>query len=77
MSVEIEGFELVKQGAEGRLFRGTYLGKPAIVKERFKKTYRHPDLDDHLTKERMKAEARAIVRSKAAGKRCTAFSVII
>lgn len=58
---------MMKQGAEGRLFRGSYLGKPTVVKERFKKMYRHPDLDEHLTKDRIKAEARAIVRSKAAG----------
>lgn len=69
MTLELVGFELIKQGAEGRLFRGTYLGKPVVVKERFKKMYRHPDLDEHLTKERIKAEARAIVRSKAAGVR--------
>ncbi|XP_034250440.1 EKC/KEOPS complex subunit TP53RK [Thrips palmi] len=69
MSSELEGFEMMKQGAEGRLFRGAYLGKPTVVKERFKKMYRHPDLDEHLTKDRIKAEARAIVRSKAAGVR--------
>ncbi|KAK3921700.1 EKC/KEOPS complex subunit TP53RK [Frankliniella fusca] len=69
MASDLEGFELFKQGAEGRLYKGTYLGRPAVVKERFKKFYRHPDLDEHLTKERMKAEARAIVRSKTAGVR--------
>ncbi len=26
-----------------------------IIKERFVKTYRHPDLDDRLTKERIKS----------------------
>ncbi|KAE8742332.1 hypothetical protein FOCC_FOCC012131 [Frankliniella occidentalis] len=69
MSSAWEGFELFKQGAEGRVYKGTYLGRPTIVKERFKKFYRHPDLDEHLTKERMKAEARAIARSKTAGVR--------
>ncbi|KAJ1529261.1 hypothetical protein ONE63_006061 [Megalurothrips usitatus] len=76
MSTEFQGFELIKQGAEGRLFRGSYLGKPTIVKERFRKTYRHPDLDDYLTKERMKAEARAIVRSKAAGVRTPSIFLV-
>ncbi|XP_049798307.1 EKC/KEOPS complex subunit TP53RK-like isoform X1 [Schistocerca nitens] len=59
-------FTLIKQGAEAKLYRGSYLGKPTIVKERFKKSYRHPDLDDYLTKERIKGEARANLRCKMA-----------
>lgn len=61
-------FITIKQGAEGKLYTGSYLGKTVIVKERFKKRYRHPDLDNQLCKERMKAEARAIVKCKSAGK---------
>jgi TP53 regulating kinase-like protein len=60
-------FKLIKQGAEAKLYEGTYLGRPTIVKERFKKSYRHVDLDNHLTKERMKSEARAVLRCKLAG----------
>lgn len=63
----MEGFELIKQGAEAKLHKGTYLGKSAIIKERFVKAYRHPDLDKNLTKERIKAECKAIVKCKAAG----------
>ncbi|KAF2899500.1 hypothetical protein ILUMI_06672 [Ignelater luminosus] len=63
----MEGFELLQQGAEARLYKGIYLGKPTLVKERFEKKYRHPDLDKHLTKERIKAESRAIIRCKSAG----------
>lgn len=63
----MEGFELIAQGAEARLYKGSYLGKATVVKERFVKTYRHKDLDSLLTKERIKGEARAIVRAKAAG----------
>jgi len=63
----MDGYKLVKQGAEARLHQGTYLGKPTIVKERFVKNYRHKHLDDVLTKERIKAESRAIVRCKAVG----------
>lgn len=62
-----DGLELIAQGAEARLFKGVYLGKSVLVKERFQKKYRHPDLDERLTKERIKAESRAIVRAKAAG----------
>jgi hypothetical protein len=60
-------FKLIKQGAEAKLYTGIYLGRPTIVKERFKKSYRHVDLDNRLTKERMKSEARAILKCKAAG----------
>ncbi|GLG97226.1 TP53-regulating kinase [Gryllus bimaculatus] len=58
---------LLKQGAEAKIYKSEYLGCPCIVKERFVKKYRHPELDSHLTKERIKAECRAIVRCKAAG----------
>ncbi|KAJ9583751.1 hypothetical protein L9F63_021914 [Diploptera punctata] len=60
-------FELVKQGAEAKLFRGMYLGKRTIVKERLRKNYRQADLCKHLTKERMRAEVRSIARCKTAG----------
>lgn len=63
----MEGFQLIGQGAEARLYSGHYLGKSTLVKERFEKKYRHPDLDSRLTKDRIRAEARAIVRAKAAG----------
>lgn len=63
----MEGFKLIKQGAEARLYQGTYLGKETILKERFIKKYRHKYLDETLTKERMKAETKAIVRCKSVG----------
>lgn len=66
-SFAMKNFEMIKQGAEARLYKGTYLGRAALIKERFVKKYRHPDLDTLLTKERTKGEARAIVRAKAAG----------
>ncbi|KAK9502967.1 hypothetical protein O3M35_011640 [Rhynocoris fuscipes] len=40
---------------------------PAIIKERFQKKYRHPILDENIGKERLKAEARGIMRCKIAG----------
>jgi len=76
-STEEHGFILYKQGAEGRLYRGTYLGKPVIVKERFQKKYRHPDLDEHLTRERIKAESRAIIRCKTAGRILSLYLLLI
>lgn len=60
--------ELIGQGAEARLYKGLYLGKTCLMKERFLKNYRHPELDTRLTKDRIRAEARAIIRAKSAGK---------
>lgn len=37
------------------------------MKQRFPKKYRHPDLDAHITRERMKAEARALTRCRTFG----------
>uniref|UniRef100_A0A224Z4B9 non-specific serine/threonine protein kinase n=1 Tax=Rhipicephalus zambeziensis TaxID=60191 RepID=A0A224Z4B9_9ACAR len=58
---------LFKQGAEAKVYKGIYFGKPAIFKERFEKKYRHPDLDRLLTLERMRAEARALRKARAVG----------
>lgn len=65
--MKMEGFELIKQGAESRLHKGLYLGMPTLIKERFEKRYRHPTLDYILMKERIKAETRAILKCKAVG----------
>lgn len=58
---------LLFQGAESRVYKGEYYSKPAILKERFKKTYRLPELDQKLTKERIRAELKAYEKI---GKRC-------
>lgn len=59
--------ELLKQGAEARIYRTRFLGKPVIVKERFPKRYRHPALDEKLTHRRTVQELRAILRCRKAG----------
>lgn len=59
--------EVIKQGAEAKLFLGEFNGQQCLIKERFQKNYRHPDLDAQLTKERMRAESKAISRCTAAG----------
>jgi len=61
------GATLYRQGAEARLFLGEYQGCPALAKHRFPKSYRHPKLDEQLTKERLKAEVRSLVRCKTLG----------
>ncbi|XP_045605661.1 EKC/KEOPS complex subunit TP53RK isoform X2 [Procambarus clarkii] len=59
--------ELVTQGAEGRVYATEWLGRSVIVKHRFPKQYRHPDLDGYITRERIKAEARALTRCRSFG----------
>jgi len=54
-----------KQGAEARLYRGLYFGKQCVVKERFRKRYRHPKLDEILTHERLRSEVRSMARCQA------------
>ncbi|XP_026316539.1 EKC/KEOPS complex subunit TP53RK [Hyposmocoma kahamanoa] len=61
-----ENLKILKQGAEAKLYICKYLGQPTLIKERFQKNYRHPDLDVSITKERIKNEARSIVRCKTA-----------
>lgn len=60
--------KLIKQGAEARVYRVEFLGRPTIVKERFPKRYRHPSLDDKLTHRRTVQEVRSILRCRRAGK---------
>lgn len=43
------------------------ISEGCIAKERFKKTYRHPDLDQFLTSRRVVQEARCLYKCKKAG----------
>jgi TP53 regulating kinase-like protein len=61
------GFKSLKQGAEARLWSGTLFGLECVAKERFPKRYRHPELNETLTKDRLRSEARFIHRARAAG----------
>jgi TP53 regulating kinase-like protein len=55
---------LITQGAEALVYKTTYLtpSTPCALKYRPKKSYRHPTLDVRLTKARILAEARVLVR---------------
>jgi len=64
---DLTKFSLVKQGAEARLYTGQFLDQDVIVKERFSKKYRHPELDVTLTKERHRSECRALLKCKSLG----------
>ncbi|XP_043841392.1 EKC/KEOPS complex subunit TP53RK [Dromiciops gliroides] len=63
----LRGLELMKQGAEARVYRGRFLGRAAVIKERFPKRYRHPTLDTRLSRRRTVQEARALLRCRRAG----------
>ena len=45
--------ELLKQGAEAKVYVSSFYGRPCIVKERFVKTYRVSELDKKLTQRRI------------------------
>lgn len=64
-----DGLVLLAQGAEARVFElPSFLGgRPAIVKERFAKSYRLPVLDTKLTKQRTVGEVRCMLRCAKAG----------
>ena len=55
---------LLAQGAECRLWTGFALNRRLVRKERFVKEYRNASLDERLTKERTRAEVRALIRLK-------------
>jgi len=59
--------QLVKQGAEARIFECNFLGRRAIIKERFSKKYRHPILDSKLTLKRLYGEARCMAKARKLG----------
>ena len=64
---DFNDWTMLKQGAEAKLRVGTFLGQKAVLKERFSKTYRHPELDSRLTKDRFKGEVRSLLRCKTLG----------
>lgn len=67
--------ELLKQGAEARVYRVRFLGRSAIVKERFRKRYRHHVLDEKLTRRRTAQEVRSILRCRKAGQYCRSVHI--
>jgi TP53 regulating kinase-like protein len=65
-----QDWELLSQGAEARIWKIPNYddkGNPAIAKERFAKKYRHPVLDERLTKLRCRMEARMLEKCKKSG----------
>ncbi|RMZ94484.1 TP53-regulating kinase [Brachionus plicatilis] len=66
----LKNFELIKQGAEAKIYKGVYQNKECIIKERFKKTYRHPDLDKAITNRRTKMEVNLLQKASSFGINC-------
>ncbi|KAL7942447.1 kinase-like protein [Trichoderma barbatum] len=62
---------LITQGAEGRLYKTTYLlpSIPCALKYRPPKPWRHPILDQRLTRHRILAEARILSKCRRDGLR--------
>ncbi|KAK5956401.1 serine/threonine-protein kinase bud32 [Knufia fluminis] len=60
---------LLTQGAEALVYKTHFLDEstPAILKFRPSKAYRHPTLDARLTKQRVLAEARVLVKLSGLG----------
>ena len=57
----------MQQGAEARLYETTFCGLPCMIKERFPKKYRLPELDRKITMRRTQGEARMLVRCSKEG----------
>ena len=64
-----ESFELITQGAEALLYKTTFLSpdQPAALKVRPAKPWRHPTLDKRLTRQRILAESRVLVKCRKEG----------
>jgi TP53 regulating kinase-like protein len=60
---------LLAQGAEALVYRTTFLtpSTPCVLKYRPPKPYRHPILDKRLTRARLLAEARVLVKCRREG----------
>lgn len=69
---------LITQGAEGRLYKTTYLHSdlPCALKYRPPKPWRHPILDQRLTKHRILSEARILARCRRDGLRVPAVYAV-
>lgn len=59
--------EIIKRGAEAILYLDKYEGRECLVKERIKKSYRIPQLDDGIRKDRTKSEAKLLAEARRAG----------
>jgi len=59
--------EIIKRGAEALIYVDYFEGRKVIVKERIKKTYRIPELDFQLRRDRTRREAKLLTEARKAG----------
>eukprot|EP00981_Chlorochromonas_danica_P015305 scaffold11566_cov156-Ochromonas_danica.AAC.5 len=62
-----EDARLICQGAEAKVYETTFLGRPAVCKERLRKSYRVPELDQKINKQRLTYEVRCIAKCLKVG----------
>eukprot|EP00741_Cyanophora_paradoxa_P014909 tig00020830_g14383.t1 len=63
----LASWEVIAQGAEGRIYKGSFFNRPAVVKERFPKLYRLEALDKKLSTKRLTQEVRSMQRCRKLG----------
>ena len=61
------GMVPVTSGAEGSVYRTSYLNRPAMIKIRSPKAYRIPELDHRIRSHRIRSEARLLREARSAG----------
>ncbi|PFH47047.1 hypothetical protein AMATHDRAFT_68501 [Amanita thiersii Skay4041] len=68
----------VLQGAEAKVYQAdlTTEGPPVLLKHRFHKQYRHPNLDASLTRSRVAGEARALLKCLKYGVRVPGIRIV-
>lgn len=59
--------ELIRQGAEAKLFKASFQGKPALLKSRIPKEYRNKQLDKTLRSTRTTGEANLLRKARSLG----------
>ncbi|XP_059483244.1 EKC/KEOPS complex subunit TP53RK [Neocloeon triangulifer] len=65
--VDLKDWELYRQGAEARVYKGSYDGRPSIAKLRFPKGYRHPVLNSMLSSQRLRSEVKRNLKCRTEG----------
>lgn len=58
---------IIEKGAEANIYSGKWLNNDALIKERIPKSYRIPQIDTRLRKERTKKEAKLLGEAKHCG----------
>jgi TP53 regulating kinase-like protein len=67
MNNQLIEIELIKQGAEAKIYKCLFFNRPTIIKERFSKHYRISELDQKLTLKRMNQEIRCMIKCNEIG----------